>query len=318
MPAPPRWPARSDSATAASSTTPPRATFSTIDPGLSFAIAALPISPRVARVSGTWTVTTSARRRSSSISTSSTPWLAACSAVTYGSTPMTVISMARARRAMAWPILPRPTMPSVRPRSSRPVNCERFHSPRRIDASAAAVRRATPYISARVCSAAAMVLPVGALTTVMPARVAASRSTLSTPTPARPMTTSLVPAAISAASTWTWLRTMSASYSGMTAHSSSRLSPMRSSTSWWPRRSSMPSAARGSATRTFTRRPPRGRRRRRPRGRRPGRPRRPSPGPTDRPIPSDTNSSVLMAPRISSIVTDPRWPRRKILPVSLP
>ena len=29
------------------------------------------------------------------------------------------------------------------------------------------------------------------------------------------MTTSLVPAAISAASTWTWLRTMSASYSGI-------------------------------------------------------------------------------------------------------
>ncbi len=34
-------------------------------------------------------------------------------------------------------------MPSVRPRSSRPVNCARFHSPRRSDASAAAIRRAT-------------------------------------------------------------------------------------------------------------------------------------------------------------------------------
>ena len=59
-----------------------------------------------------------------------------------------------------------------------------------------------------MCSAAAMVLPVGALTTVIPARVAASRSTLSTPTPARPMTTRRVPAAISSASTWTWLRTI--------------------------------------------------------------------------------------------------------------
>ena len=38
-----------------------------------------------------------------------------------------------------------------------------------------------------------MVLPVGALTTTIPARVAASRSTLSTPTPARPMTASRVP-----------------------------------------------------------------------------------------------------------------------------
>jgi hypothetical protein len=68
-----------------------------------------------------------------------------------------------------------------------------------------------------VCSAAAIVLPVGALTTVIPARVAASRSTLSTPTPARPMTTSRAPAEMSSASTWTWLRTMSASYSGRIA-----------------------------------------------------------------------------------------------------
>ena len=102
-------------------------------------------------------------------------------------------------------------MPSVRPRSSSPVNWARFHSPRRSEASAAAIRRATPYSSASVCSAAAIVFPVGALTTTMPARVAASRSTLSTPTPARPMTASRVPAAIAAASTWTWLRTMSAS-----------------------------------------------------------------------------------------------------------
>ena len=43
--------------------------------------------------------------------------------VMNGSTPRTVISIARARTAMAWPILPRPTMPRVRPRSSRPVNC---------------------------------------------------------------------------------------------------------------------------------------------------------------------------------------------------
>ena len=46
-----------------------------------------------------------------------------------------------------------------------------------------------------MCSAAAIVLPVGALTTVIPAAVAASRSTLSTPTPARPTTWSRLPAA---------------------------------------------------------------------------------------------------------------------------
>ena len=44
---------------------------------------------------------------------------------------------------MAWPILPSPTMPSVRPRSSSPVNWARFHSPRRIEASAGAIRRAS-------------------------------------------------------------------------------------------------------------------------------------------------------------------------------
>ena len=211
IPAPPRWPARSESARAASSTTPPRATLRTIEPGFSFAIASRPMRPRVERVSGTWTVTTSARASNSSNSTSSTPWLAAASAVTYGSTPRTVISIARARTAIAWPILPRPMIPSVRPRSSEPVNSARFHSPRRTDASAAAILRATAYRRARVCSAAAIVLPVGALTTTIPARVAASRSTLSTPTPARPMTASRVPAAMSPASTWTWLRTIRAS-----------------------------------------------------------------------------------------------------------
>ena len=87
IPAPPRCPDRSASATAASSTTPPRATLRTIEPGLSLAIASRPISPRVARVSGTWTVTTSERASISSKSTSSTPWLAAASAVTNGSTP---------------------------------------------------------------------------------------------------------------------------------------------------------------------------------------------------------------------------------------
>ena len=45
------------------------------------------------------------------------------------------------------------------------------------------------------------------------------------------------------------------------------------------------------------------------------RPRRARPA---RPCSRDTISSVLIAPRISSRVTEPRWPSRKILPVSLP
>ena len=129
---------------------------------------AAPTMPAVAFVFGTWRVTTSLRASSSSSATSSIPWLAAASAVTYGSLPRTVISSARARSAMAPPILPSPTMPRVLPRSSMPVNALRFHSPRRTDASAAAILRASASIRAMVCSAAAIVLPVGALTTVMP------------------------------------------------------------------------------------------------------------------------------------------------------
>ena len=61
--------------------------------------------------------------------------------------------------------------------------------------------RARDSIRAMVCSATAMVLLVGALTTTMPRRVAASRSMLSTPVPARPTTSNRVPAASTSAVT---------------------------------------------------------------------------------------------------------------------
>ena len=57
-------------------------------------------------------------------------------------------------------------------------------------------------IRARACSAAAMVLPSGEFTTSTPRRVAAFTSTLSTPTPARPMMRSLVAASITSSVTW--------------------------------------------------------------------------------------------------------------------
>ncbi len=53
--------------------------------------------------------------------------------------------------------------------------------------------------SAIVCSAAAMVLASGALATMMPRLVAAGTSTLSTPTPARPITFSREPFSIRSA-----------------------------------------------------------------------------------------------------------------------
>ncbi len=74
------------------------------------------------------------------------------------------------------------------------------------------MRRSRLSISATVCSAAAIVLPVGALTTITPARVAAARSMRSVPTLATPTTLSRgVAAASSSASTLVCERTTSAS-----------------------------------------------------------------------------------------------------------
>ena len=64
-----------------------------------------------------------------------------------------------------------------------------------------------PSIKAMVCSAAATVLPVGALTTAMPALVAASKSMLSTPMPARPTTCSFFAVSITSLVTLVSLRT---------------------------------------------------------------------------------------------------------------
>ena len=84
--------------------------------------------------------------------------------------------------------------------------------PLRTDASASGMRRSRASISAIVCSAAAIVLPVGALTTITPARVAASRSIRSIPTLATPTTLRRGAAASSSsASTRVCERTTSAS-----------------------------------------------------------------------------------------------------------
>ena len=53
--------------------------------------------------------------------------------------------------------------------------------------------RASATINPIVCSAADTIVDSGAFATTIPRRVAASTSTLSTPTPARPMTFSRVP-----------------------------------------------------------------------------------------------------------------------------
>ena len=69
--------------------------------------------------------------------------------------------------------------------------------------------RAVARISANACSAADVTLPIGVFMTMMPRRVAASTSMLSTPMPARPISFNSVPASTTSAVTFTRLRTIS-------------------------------------------------------------------------------------------------------------
>ena len=59
--------------------------------------------------------------------------------------------------------------------------------------------RASATSSPTACSAAETTVDSGAFATTIPRRVAASTSTLSTPTPARPITLSFAPRSISSA-----------------------------------------------------------------------------------------------------------------------
>ena len=87
-------------------------------------------------------------------------------------------------------------MPSVLPRSSTPANFFFSHLRAFIAASAAGRWRASASICAIASSATLMLLAPGAFITMMPRALAASRSTLSTPVPARAMTRSDGAAAI--------------------------------------------------------------------------------------------------------------------------
>ena len=78
-------------------------------------------------------------------------------------------------------------------------------------ASVEAMLRAVAHMRVKACSAVEMVLPVGVFITMTPWALAASRSMLSTPTPARPTALSLVAAAKTSAVTLVWERTTRAS-----------------------------------------------------------------------------------------------------------
>ncbi|OQB80814.1 MAG: hypothetical protein BWX86_02954 [Verrucomicrobia bacterium ADurb.Bin122] len=95
-----------------------------------------------------------------------------------------------ARLATSPPMRPRPTIPRVLRKSSTPLNDLRSHLPEAMEAAAWGTGRAPQSMCVKVSSAVAMVLPEGVFITTTPRSVAASTSTLSTPTPARPTTLS--------------------------------------------------------------------------------------------------------------------------------
>ena len=147
-----------------------------------------------------------------------------------------------------------------------PPNFERSHFPAVSDECACGMLRQSASSSAMVCSAAAIVFASGALATMMPCLVAAGTSTLSTPTPARPITLRRVPFSIRSAVSLVAERIRIASYSPM-RDSSSPSSQSTPRSTWKRSRSrSTPESAIFSLTRTrkasFTRqwrpaRPPR-------------------------------------------------------------
>ena len=126
-----------------------------------------------------------------------------------------------ARCATSLPMRPSPTMPSVLPSSSTPSHCERSHRPSFSAAWAWGTLRACARTSAIVCSAAETMFDWGALTTMTPRRVAASRSTLSRPMPARPTTSSSSAASNTSAVTCVAERMISASAPGIVSSSPS-------------------------------------------------------------------------------------------------
>src|SRR5882762_1995388 len=218
------------SATAASSTRPPRAALTRTAPFGSRAISRAPIMPFVSGVSGTWRVRICERGRRSSSESGSTSKSRILSSERSGSWPMHLISKATARCATARPICPNPKIPIVLPRSSRPLKRDLSHSPRLSELSAAGIWRKRPSRSPNVSSATAMAFAPGTLSTPTPRSRAAAASMLSMPAPARATQRSFGAASIRRRVTLVAPRTTQASMSPTSGRSSDSESPRRSST----------------------------------------------------------------------------------------
>ncbi len=192
--APATWPDFSSSASASSSTRPPRAQLMIRTPFLVLARFSADRMFLVPSVNGTCRVMKSARVSSSSSSTFSTCIFSAFSSDRKGSNATTFIFRPRARSHTMPPMLPAPITPSVLLVSSTPMNLDFSHLPAWVDSDASGIWRATANIIAIACSAVVIMLPNGVFITITPFFDDASLSTLSVPMPARPTTLRLVAA----------------------------------------------------------------------------------------------------------------------------
>src|SRR6266704_2834233 len=132
---------------------------------------------------------------------------------------MTFIPMAWHLRATSLPLRPTPIPPSVFPANSAPLNLLFTHWWSFSVSYAWGKFLASAKSMAMVCSAVVVVEPPGEFITKTPCSVAALTSTLSTPTPARPMTLSLVAFWMTSRSITVALRTTRPSISEMLSRS---------------------------------------------------------------------------------------------------
>ena len=189
------------SARAVSSIRPPRDTLTTYAPRFIRASAAASSRWWVASVSGTCRERTSAAATTSPAPISVTPRVAASSAEDAGSWATTEKPMAPAAVATRRPIRPRPINPTVCAcgRCSDIPSRPSPNVPARTPASHATSRRVKARMKAIACAATSWKFASGTLVTWIPALVAASTSTTSTPMPQRWMTLQRVSSAISGA-----------------------------------------------------------------------------------------------------------------------
>ncbi len=129
MAAPAMMPSRTQSASACSSTMPPRATLITRNDGFAFSSRSRLMRPVVSFVFGRWMVRKSASATAWSSGISSTPIWRPRSADTNGSYATRRMPNAFARSATSLPIRPRPMIASVLSASSTPSHRLRSQRP---------------------------------------------------------------------------------------------------------------------------------------------------------------------------------------------